>query len=103
MSPELNVEHVVAIMLDFKRTGDWFYACRNVPARFLRTRWMSGGDSRRFEALYRAHGQLSPITDWKLKPMSPETYRREFARIVEEVMAQEEDYDGDWDKTSQTQ
>ncbi len=94
MSPELNIEAVFAILLDVKQTRDWFFACRNIPSRMLRNRWQSAGDSARMEALYLAHGQLSPNTNLQLRGMSPNMYREEYARILDEYRAANADIGG---------
>lgn len=83
MHLDLNFCDVLAMLLDFKRTGDWFYSCRNVPPLFLRRRWSASGDAKMLEVLFRVHESLSPVTNPELKGMSPSMYRQEYARMME--------------------
>ena len=106
ITKELNVDHVVGIMADFKFSKDWLYSFRWVPARSYRNRLKSpGGYTPRMEAVYMAHKELSPTvaspyksigTDQNengeqtelslhnLVTMSSYEYRRRYKAIVED-------------------
>ena len=103
LANELNVDHVVGIMADFKFSKDWFYSFRWLPARIFRNRLRSaGGFTPRMEAVYLAHRELSPLvhsvakrqkeeddneplmSDYKLLRMHANEYRQRYKEIVEE-------------------
>ena len=114
LSNQLNVDHVVAIMADFKYSKDWFYSLRWLPARIYKNRLKSaGGFTPRMEAVYLAHKELSPMVhrmakykreedddepamaDYKLLRMHANEYRQRYKEIVEEsVKAAETDARG---------
>ena len=100
ITKELNVDHCVAILADYKFSKDWFYSFRWLPARVYRNRLKDqGGFTPRMEAVYMAHRQLSPMTpkgkkvdgedichtlsDYKVHMMHPHEYRQRYKEIVE--------------------
>ena len=102
ISNELNVDHCVAIMADFKYSKDWFYSFRWVPPRIYRNRLKSQeGFTPRMEAVYLAHKQLHPMTNdskiekygeesenelstYKTLTMHANEYRERYKEIVED-------------------
>jgi len=110
LTNELNVDHVVAIMADFKYSKDWFYSLRWLPARHYKNRLKSAsGFTPRMEAVYLAHKELSPMvhnnhkreakpgkseeynneplmSDYKLLRMHANEYRQRYKEIVEETI-----------------
>ena len=103
LANELNVDHVVGIMADFKFSKDWFYSFRWLPARIFRNRLKAaGGFTPRMEAVYLAHHELSPLvhsvakrqnvedgnehimSDYKMLRMHANEYRQRYKEIVEE-------------------
>ena len=101
LARELNVDHCVAIMADFKFTKDWLYSFRWVPPRFYRNRLKSKeGYTPQMEAVYIAHKELSPCSAnttyrteenetenelhiHRLQTMPPHEYRQRYKTIVE--------------------
>ena len=104
ITKELNVDHCVAIMADYKFSKDWFYSFRWLPARLYRNRLKDqGGFTPRMEAVYMAHKQLSPmieatskgkkldgeeglgqeLSNYKIHTMHPNEYRQKYKEIVE--------------------
>ena len=96
---ELNIDHCVAIMADFKFTNDWFYSFRWVPARLFKNRLKSPhGYTAEMEAVFMAHKKLSPSTpsnysnengevneslEHALINITPNEYRRKYKEIME--------------------
>jgi len=104
INKELNVDHCVAIMADFKYSKDWFYSFRWIPARVFRNRLKdNSGFTPRMEAVFIAHKTLSPqvdgfgrksgekilgkeISDYRILTMQPNEYRHEYKKIVENTI-----------------
>ena len=96
VTKELNVDHVVAIMADYKFSKDWFYSFRWIPSRVFRNRLKApGGYTPRMEAVYKAHKALSPsvvdvekygneVTLHSLVTMPPHEYRHKYRELVED-------------------
>ena len=81
LEPELNVDHMVGVMADFRATQDWFYSFRWVPPRFFRNKLQSHA-SPRTEAVYTAHKALSPQSSEELIRLGPREYRRRYKEIM---------------------
>ena len=100
ISRELNVDHCVAIMSDFKFTNDWFYSFRWVPARLFKNRLKSPhGYTPEMEAVFIAHRALSPMGCYSsergesneskshyLINMRPREYRRKYKELMEKCL-----------------
>jgi len=109
---ELNVDHVVAALLDFKETrGDWFYALRWVPSRFLRNANHGDRYTPHGEATFMAHSALSPNTHPELESLTPTEYRKRYGEILSKALTAtvinrtvpfRKDQDGPPRKTSNT-
>jgi len=84
---DLNVDHVVAALLDVKATrGDWFYALRWMPARFFKRAMNSEWGGPQLEAAYWAHSSLSPQNHPELMHLPPRVYRERYGKVVAEFM-----------------
>jgi len=58
---DLNIDTCVAIMNDFKRENDWFYAMRWIPPRYLKNRIIPRETAKpAHQLIYRAHRSLYP-------------------------------------------
>lgn len=75
----------MAIMADFRATGDWFFSFRWVPARFFRNKILSYGSSAEREATYIAHSKLSPQNHPDLQYLRPAEYRRQYRKAMQEA------------------
>ena len=96
ITKELNVDHCVAILADYKFSKDWFYSFRWIPSRVFRNRLKApGGYTPRMEAVYKAHKALSPsvvdvekygneVTLHSLVTMPPHEYRHKYRELVED-------------------
>jgi ribonuclease P protein 1 len=104
---ELNVDHCVSILADFKFTKDWLYSFRWVPPRCYRNRLKSvTGFTPQMEAVYMAHRELCPssasnksvseegededqeeLNLHRLHTMPPNEYRQRYKTIVENWVA----------------
>ena len=74
----LNIETVVEIMLDYRRTRDWFYAFRWVPSRFFRN-LLKAPYTFKQEYTYLAHHKLQPEGfDDDNAMLNPKQYRMKF-------------------------
>jgi len=79
----LNIEHVVAIMCDYRLTRDWMYAFRWVPPRHFRSRLKSGPFTTREETVYLAHKQLHPnMMFGDLHGIGPTAYREKYIEML---------------------
>ena len=103
ITKELNVDHCVAIMADFKYSKDWFYSFRWIPSRVFRNRLKdNSGFTPRMEAVFIAHKTLSPqvdglarksreilgkeMSDYRILTMQANEYRHEYRKIVENTI-----------------
>ena len=102
VTKELNVDHCLGIMADFKFTKDWLYSFRWVPPRVYRNRLKGiDGFTPQMEAVYIAHKELCPtagnysnlgegdedqgeLNSHRLYTMPPNEYRRRYKAIVKE-------------------
>ena len=85
---ELNVDHMLAVLADFRATKDWFYAFRWVPPRFFRNHAVREA-SKVEEARYRTHADLSPTSYQNLVTMSPQDYRKRYGELMNKYLAKE--------------
>lgn len=79
----MNVETVVAVLLDYRRTKDWLYAFRWVQPRFFKNLMRGNVYTGRQEYIYFAHKELNPkhpLDDNCV--LSPAEYRRKFTEIL---------------------
>lgn len=82
----LNVEHMVAILTDFRATQDWFYSFRWIPTRYFRNKLIKDTGQVKDEAVYMAHGKLNPTNALEMEHLSPKEYRAEYAKIISETL-----------------
>ena len=89
LNPELNIDHVVAVMADFRWSKDWFYACRWIPARIFRAQAMINPGHRN-EAIYAAHHRLMPSGESEESnlALNPVEYRRRYQEILKEFKSE---------------
>ena len=80
----LNVETMVAIMLDYNRTRDWNYALRWVPARFLKNNYLKQPYTFRQEYAYLTHKKLSPSDgfDSAYGKLCASQYKHEYKKLM---------------------
>lgn len=79
----LNIEHMVAIMCDYRLTKDWMYAFRWIPPRHFRSRLKSSPYTSREESVYLAHKQLHPnMIFGGLHGMGPTAYREKYIEML---------------------
>ena len=80
----LNVETMVAIMLDYRRTRDWNYALRWVPPRFLRSNYLTKPFTFRQEYTYLTHKKLHPSDGFESPNgmLSPSQYMHEYRKLM---------------------
>jgi hypothetical protein len=75
----LNVEHALAVLLDFHRTQDWFYSFRWLPPRFYKSRLKNAPFTLREEHVFFTHKMLSPDGfDSYNGTLSPKEYRAKY-------------------------
>lgn len=79
----MNVETVVSVLLDYRRTRDWLYAMRWVQPRFFKNQMRNQVYTGRQEYIYFAHSQLHPNHMFDNNAMlRPAQYRKQFGDIV---------------------
>ena len=80
----LNVETMVAIMLDYNRTRDWNYALRWVPPRFLKNNYLKKPYTFREEYAYLTHKKLSPSDgfDSTYGKLGASQYKHEYKKLM---------------------
>ena len=96
LSPELNIDHTLAVMADYRWSRDWFFSCRWIPARIFRAQAMVN-PSQRNEAIYAAHHKLMPSGEFEAHlSLNAAEYRRQYQEILNDhksSMNIQEDYD----------
>ena len=80
----LNVDTVVAILLDFYRTKDWFYSFRWVPARAFKKKLASQhGYTFQEEYIYLTHRKLMPENYVSENgALNPTLYRQKYSELL---------------------
>ena len=83
-SDSLNLDAIVAIMLDFQRTQDWFYAFRWIPPRNFKNVLRSpGGFTFMQEYVYLTRRYLYPEDfESELGALNPQQYRKKYEELL---------------------
>ena len=86
---KLYVHEVAAVLNDFRRSRDWFFAMRNVSPviwkkRVLRLKDVNADEDElnRAKLECKARIMLNPKEKWKTRNLSPEEYKRRYDDIV---------------------
>ena len=83
-SDSLNLDTIVAIMLDYQRTQDWFYAFRWIPPRNFKNVLRSpGGFTFMQEYVYLTRRYLYPEDfESELGALNPQQYRKKYEELL---------------------
>ena len=74
----------MAIMLDYQKTQDWFYACRWIqPRNFKNVLKNPGGFTLKQEYVYLTHRYLFPEDfESELGALNPQQYRQKYEELL---------------------